>query len=57
MENKNKRAGHSQESLYARYTSTTPEMDSKPDDGRTLEVYDAHNAVDDCIALLKLMKV
>ena len=53
---KNKRAGHSQESLYARYTSTTPEMDSKPDDGRALEVYDAHNAVDDCIALLKLMK-
>jgi hypothetical protein len=54
---KKKRAGHNQESLYARYTSTSSHLDTKPEnDGETLQVYDAHNAVDDCIALLKIMK-
>lgn len=54
---KKKRAGHNQESLFARYTSTTPHLDMKPESGgEILQVYDAHNAVDDCIALLKLMK-
>ena len=52
----NKRAGHSQESLYARYTSKYPKLAAQPVDCGALETYDAHNAVDDCRALLKLMK-
>ena len=52
----NKRAGHSQESLYARYTSKYPNLAAQPADDGALETYDAHNAVDDCRALLKLMK-
>ena len=52
----NKKAGYSQESLYARFmTPLHTECDSPPD-GVALPSYEAHNAADDCYALFQLLK-
>jgi DNA polymerase III epsilon subunit-like protein len=49
-----KSPGYSQESLYARYRSKFPQQSTRPE-GSALPRYQAHNAADDCVALLELL--